>query len=196
MLTHNKLASSEWSNVNTSPSSTYAIDLRLHWIFCNVYPQSQKTVKCKLEDFLKEFHDMRKVPFKKRGQIYWTRYGNFLDDSRQLFDIFADKQSIKKQEQMWDVRIKPADYEFYENLRKCPQIGYCTNFVCRKWEAANKEKNERKERILLQKKKAEEYKRSMIPVTSETYIEDDGALDDGHAGNDENDFSPQPKKAK
>ena len=57
MLTHNKLARGEWTHVNMSLSYTYAMDLRLHWIFCNVYPQCQKTVKLKLDHYLKDFHE-------------------------------------------------------------------------------------------------------------------------------------------
>ena len=43
----------------TSPITNISLDLMLHWIYCNIYTQSYKTVRKKIEKLYKEYKAMK-----------------------------------------------------------------------------------------------------------------------------------------
>ena len=161
ILTQKKL------NIRSQCSSWKALacDLALHWIFCNVYPKSLKTIAKKLEECHKECLSLRKVQKSKRGVTYWKRYNDFAESCSTLFDILGNKEQIKVSEKNWNVRMSEEDYIFYDNQSKIPQVGYCSNFVDRKWQISNERKQMREERNASRKKESEDYKEFVNPVT-------------------------------
>ena len=48
------------------------MDLMLHWINCNVYTQSRKTVTEKLKKYKQELSDLRRYPKAKWSDTYWS----------------------------------------------------------------------------------------------------------------------------
>lgn len=170
------------------PWFEYALDLALHWIFCNIYPQTLKTIKLKLQECLNEYQYLKKVSKKKRGKTYYTKLDLFVQSCGTLFDIIGDEDQIKKQEKSWNVRMTNEDHLFYNNQCQTPRIGYCTNFVCRKWEISNIRKAEREEKWRSRQDKAEAYKQFLEPVTSFSDEEN------GNSHESDSEFKPSPCK--
>ena len=50
----------------TSLLTDISLDLMLHWIYCNIYTQSYKTVRKKIEEIYKEYDKAIKDYAKKR----------------------------------------------------------------------------------------------------------------------------------
>ena len=79
------------------------------------------------------------------------------------------------------------DYLFYKNQCQVPRIGYCTNFVCRKWEIANIRKLKREEKQRCRYEKAEAYKQFLKPL--------DNISDEEIEGNQmDSEYQPSPCK--
>ena len=57
-----------------------------------------------------------------------------------LFDILTDKDQCAVLENLWGVKMIKEDFEFHKNMPQFPQIDYCSSFVHRKWNIANKKK--------------------------------------------------------
>ena len=77
-----------------------------------------------------------------------------------------------------------ADWEFFEKQKKSPPVGYCDNFVDRKWEMSNKRKQNRANR-------------SRDESLDETYVKPlqlDDVFED--PSSDEDYHGSQPKKTK
>ena len=72
-----------------------ALDIMLQWIFCNVYPQSYKTVKKKVYDLLQEYHKIKDYIKSKRKDTYWTGCHKFIRSCQTLFDIISDPSYIR-----------------------------------------------------------------------------------------------------
>ena len=141
-----------------------ASTVALHWIFCNVYPQSLKTIREKIQSLKDEIDGLKKYPKKKRGSPYYSKLENFVAHCRSLFDVIGNKHQIKKQESLWNVKMTEEDFCFYKNQTQNPRVGYCTNFVCRKSEVKDMKRAREKKRQLHLKQNAEEYKKSMNTV--------------------------------
>ena len=178
------------SQGNSIPWADYASDLALHWIFCNVYPQTLKTIKKKLQECLDQYQQLKKTQRQKRGRTYHERLDLFVKSCDTLFDIIGDKDQIKAQEKFWNVKMTNDDHEFYSNQCQIPRIGYCTNFVCRKWEIANTRKVEREKQFMSRQEKSAEYKESVKPVSADSIS--DGEIGDSCESDCE--FQPSPSK--
>ena len=129
-----------------------ALDLMNHWIFCNVYTQTYKTVKKRIKGYVDEYHALKNYPKAKRKGAYLQRYNQFLSDCKKLMDIKGDDAYIKKQEQFFGVQ---CDDDFYEKQSTVPQIGYCTTFTERKWLLSQRGKGSDKERADRARQKAQ-----------------------------------------
>ena len=51
--------------------------------------------------------------------------------------------SIQCQEKLWNVKMNSDDYNFYENQKLIPQVGFCQSFVDRKRRISHKNKQEK-----------------------------------------------------
>ena len=61
--------------------------IALHWIFCNVYPQSLTTIKTKLQTLKDHYHGLKKYPKNKRSKTYYSKLKQFIEKCGTLFDI-------------------------------------------------------------------------------------------------------------
>ena len=93
----------------------------------------RKTVAKKVDKHKTELSKLRDYPISKKGATYWQRLACFVQESNKLFDIKGSPVRIKAQEQIWSVKMSPADHTFSENQFMVPQIGYCPSQVDRKW---------------------------------------------------------------
>ena len=109
------------------------LDVMLHWVYCNVYTVTYKTVKKKLEDHLQTYHTLRKYDHNKRKDKYWENVETFSGKCKSYFDIRADSSRTTSQERLRGVKMTPTDDKFYEQQCINLQPGYCSTFVDRKW---------------------------------------------------------------
>ena len=72
-------------------------ELMLHWIYCNVYTVSIKTVRKELDFLVQEYQYLKKYPIPNRGDSYWMRFNTFINVQSTLFDIkVEDNKCLKK----------------------------------------------------------------------------------------------------
>ena len=103
-------------NPSYSNLENICLDIMLHWISCNVYTVTRKTVRRKLEEIVETYKDLKKVPKAKRGETFYLRLQNFKSNCEALFDIKCqDEERIKSQQSLWGVKETNIDNEFYKN---------------------------------------------------------------------------------
>ena len=104
------------------------LDLINHWVNCNVYKQSRKTIQQRLMVILKKYKYLREYSKNKKKDTYWNEYQKFIIACRNLFDIIGSQERRKKQENRWKVKMT-EDLQFYKNMCLVPQIGYSSR-IC------------------------------------------------------------------
>ena len=71
-----------------SPLTNISLDLILHSVYCNIYPQGYKTVRKKIEELYKECKAVKDYVKKETGETYWSQLDKFVNECRtDLFDI-------------------------------------------------------------------------------------------------------------
>jgi len=165
-----------------------SISLVLHWIFCNIYPLTINGVSKKIESMFTEYKFLKNYVNAKKGEKYWNRYEVFTKQQNDLFDIISSDERKKVQEKLWGVKMTNDDFEFYENQKKTPQIGYCDNFVDRKWNLSKMKKLNRERRV------RNEY--MDFPISTQSQDIDDGDESDHFDNDKEYAISPEQKRAK
>ena len=107
-----------------SVENNVTLDLINHWVNCNVYTQSRKTIPQRLMVILKKYKYFREYPKNKKKVKYWNEYQKFIIACRNLFDIIGSQERRKKkQENIWKVKITEEDLQFYKNMCLIPQVG-------------------------------------------------------------------------
>jgi len=106
-----------------SAAGVVAKELINVWIFCNVYPVNEITVKQQIFALMKTFSSIDRYS-KKRGKSFLQKEAEFMRDMDELFDIFflwwpAEKTACKT-----TLRMTDKDFKFYSDqngprLMKC-----------------------------------------------------------------------------
>ena len=123
-------ASSTGQSQQASSSWLVSKDVVLHWIFCNVYPQTPNSVQYVVDSLWKEFQYLRDYPNKRKGPAYWTRYGSFISDLKLVPDfIELDTKRRKAQEKLWKCDMIDRDRAFHKQQIHDPPYGYCSSFI-------------------------------------------------------------------
>ena len=61
---------------------------------------------------------------------------------------------LSHKKRLWGVKITETDEQFYEGMKKVPQVGYCKTFVDRKWAIQHARKEYRKKILLVESEKS------------------------------------------
>jgi len=72
-----------------SAAGVVAKELINVWIFCNVYPANEITIKQKIFALMKTFSSIDRYSKKKRGKSFLQKEAEFMRDIDELFDILA-----------------------------------------------------------------------------------------------------------
>ena len=71
-----------------------AMDLVLHWIYCNVYTISVAATKSRIIEMFKLYEGLKKQPKSKRGPTHWGRLAKFVKSQNELFNIKGRNYNI------------------------------------------------------------------------------------------------------
>ena len=100
-----------------------AADVMNHWIACNVYTKTQKTVKTDIQKLLNTYNDLKKVSKAKKEGKFKDNLAQFSKQCNSLFDIkCTDAERLKRQEQLWNVKETDVERQFYAGQCKVPQV--------------------------------------------------------------------------
>jgi len=72
-----------------SAAGVVAKELIIIWIFCNVYPVNEITIKQKMFALMKTFSSIDRYSKKKCGKSFLQKEAEFMRDMDELFDIFS-----------------------------------------------------------------------------------------------------------
>ena len=113
----NALPDDNIGNKNVIPN--VAADVMNHWISCNVYTITKRSVINELEKLVTNYNNLKKVPLKKKGPTYATNLDNFSKVCTELFDIrCTDPVRLSEQEATWNVTESQREREFYDGQCK------------------------------------------------------------------------------
>lgn len=100
-------------------------DVMNHWISCNIYTTSKRSVKNKLEKLVNTYNSLKKTPQKKKGPTFASSLNNFSKLCEGLFEIrCTDKNRLSNQETLWNVKETDKEKQFYEGQCKIPQVRF------------------------------------------------------------------------
>ena len=150
---------------SSSVEYNVTFDLINHWIKCNVYTQTRKSVQSRLTAYFDKLKYLKDYPKNKKKDTYWKQYSEFVSASKQLFDIIASNDWIKAQEKLWKVKMIEADYQFHRNMLLVPQDGYCSS-TDKQWKHTEKIRTEEDKQLEKRRQIAEEHERTFLSVSS------------------------------
>ena len=174
----------------TNNNLLVAQDLCLRWIFCNIYPKDIRSVERDVKTMWESYDTLRKRTKSNKTDTYWEKYTKFSKKQLELFNIVAGKESREAQENVWNLKMCPNDWTFYNMQKEVPRRGFCTSFNDRKWELSAKRKAKRESRS-----RVERYDEGHFSGTTGddldgmNEITDDNMIDDG---DHENNFTILP----
>ena len=101
-----------------------AADIMNHWISCNIYTITHKSVREKLSKFVVTYEKLKKyAAAKKNGKPFKDTLSTFGQECEKLFDIrTSDKTRQTTQERVWGVKETELERKFYIGQCKTPQV--------------------------------------------------------------------------
>ena len=126
-------------------SSEVAMDLKLKWIYCNVYPLTVNAVKKRIDCIFDKYLYLMKMSNNKKKETYCNQYFVFINNQTSIRDTIADPKFIQIQQEQWGVTMTDKEKMFYENQKKNPPMERSESFADRQWEIANQRRQKRKE---------------------------------------------------
>ena len=132
-----------------SVDNDVSLDIKNHWISCNIYPQSRKWVQKHVKYHFLKFKYLKNYSKMKKKDSYWREYNIFATKFSKLYDSIGDSGRIKGQKLFWGVKMTDTDWKFYKNMCLIPQIGYCSNIdkKCEETENGKQKTGEKREKL-------------------------------------------------
>ena len=103
-------------------SKTCALELVLHWLHHNVYPQSVATASKKINNIFQMYHSVKKFDTKTEG--YWEAFDKLSSEQAVLFDVRAGPHYTRIQEHFWNITMSENDWKFYTDQKSTRRIFY------------------------------------------------------------------------
>ena len=100
-----------------SVENNVTLDLINHWVNCNVYTQSRKTIQQRLMVILKKYKYLREYSKNKKKDTYWNEYQKFIIACRNLFDITGSQERRRKNNKIYG-RSK-LQKKIYSSTKTC-----------------------------------------------------------------------------
>ena len=75
--------------------------LQEHWIFCNIYTLTSRSIKLKILKLYDEFTKLVQTRKDRRKGTYKDTVTSFNTDAVKLFDIFCDNDAIRTRLESW-----------------------------------------------------------------------------------------------
>ena len=104
-------------------SRDVSMDLKLEWIYCNVYTLTVNAIKKRIDSIFDEYTYLMKVSNNKKKDTYWNRYSVLISNQTYICDIIADPKYIQIQQEQWGVTMTDKQKMFYKNQKKNPPVG-------------------------------------------------------------------------
>ena len=171
----------------TSAEHTCAEDVILHWIKCNVYPMSVTGAYKKITNLFQEYRKLKKFS-KSKSAGYWKVFNELSTKLNALFDIRANSDYTKVQENFWGVRMCTDDHAFYDD-QKTRRLMSNTETIDIKWKKTKQRQMARSNR-----KRIETY--GSCSSKSSEYQDLNHSFDENMIEEDSDDYEPDPKVRK
>ena len=119
-------------------------DVALHWIFCNVYPKTPRSIQFIIDALWNDFKYLRYYDNRKKNNTYWGKYDSFVKSLNLVPDFIETNMDRRRlQEKLWNCKMGEQDKLFHEMQIKSPPSGYCSSFVDKKWKKSQERKESR-----------------------------------------------------
>ena len=158
--------------------------LQEHWLFCNIYAMTRRSVKLKILDLYSNFITLTQTRKNRRNEIFLGKVEEFNKDANKLFDIFCvDTTARENLEKIFGVKMTEEEWRFY-NDQKSERKMYCEDFVDKKWLKTH-ERRQRELQNLDDAKRVGESKKEMLQPVSFDDLEDMSQTDDGETSQED-----------
>lgn len=180
--------------------------LQEHWLFCNLYTISTKSIRKHILKLYEDFTNLVQTRKLRQNANYQSKADLFNAEACKLFDIFCeDIVQRKKLERLHGVKMLELEWKFLDDQRNARQM-LCDDFVDQKWMKTLERRQSDMARIERMREMIEEEKETsqkLADVGSEqSTSEETDNLDSDQTytipeGDDDNDLAPtKPKKAR
>ena len=172
-----KLRNDERYSSNSAHEEHAALDIMMHWIYCNVYTITKRCVVSKLKEAMSKYKHFKSYPTSKKKDKNWNDYEEFVKSCHMIFDIkYKTEERRVMQERLWNVKMTKDDEQFYQKMCQVPQSGYCSTFIDRKWQKTAKRKLQEDASLAKRKEESGIYMQGMRPVDDECDVDEHGVL--------------------
>ena len=134
-----------------------------HWIWCNLYPKKAENVATMLLSIYAELKKLQKIP-KQRQTEGWVK--SIVEPWLETLKVGLDIRTMdvgfrRRQETLFGVKETDAEESFWQDQINGKRVGYCDNFVDRKWIAQSSRRKRDREGMMKRMEKSDEGKRRL-----------------------------------
>ena len=160
--------------------------LQEHWLFCNLYTLSTKSVKKHILDLYECFMKLVQTRESRRNDAYVAKVERFNTEANLTFDIFCEDESQRhKLETGWGIKMTTMEWDFLCDQRSDRKM-VCEDFVDRKWAKTMERRSQDLKSLEKSRIASEEHRKSLEGVSGEGLMNSSASEESG----DDTDFNP------